>query len=137
MVDTPPRAGSKGSTRLTSTVITDARTGTSQEMASRQKRYAITMAIRTACFISMIFVPGPFRWVLLAAAVFLPYVAVVLANQANTRTTSASIAQATPSPAPQITAGTPAPDLVNGDTARCDDGQDGGEQRWTRHDRVA
>ncbi len=135
MVDTPPGAGSKGSTRLPSTVITDARTGTSREMASRQKRYAITMAIRTACFISMIFVPGPFRWVLLAAAVFLPYIAVVLANQANTRTTAASVAQAAPSPAPQITAGKQMPDLISGDTVT-DDGEDGVDKRWTRHDRV-
>lgn len=67
------------------TVITDARSGTSQELSSRQKRYAITMAFRTACFISMIFVPGPFRWVLFAGAVFLPYVAVIFANQAQQR----------------------------------------------------
>ena len=69
-----------------SAVITDARTSTSLEMSRRIRRYSIAMAFRTACFISMIFVHGSLRWVLLGVAVFLPYVAVVLANQANTRT---------------------------------------------------
>ena len=58
---------------------------TSEEHAGRVKRYAITMAFRTACFIAMIFVPGVWRWVLFACAVFLPYVAVLLANQAHQR----------------------------------------------------
>ena len=53
------------------------------------RRYTITMAFRTACFISMIFVHGAFRWVLFACAVFLPYVAVIFANQANQRTNPA------------------------------------------------
>ena len=66
-------------------VITDARSGASKEMSSRVRRYTYTMAFRTACFISMIFVPGVFRWILFACAVFLPLIAVVLANQANRR----------------------------------------------------
>ena len=66
-------------------VITDARSAASQEQATRQRRYAITMAFRTACFIAMIFVPGGFRWVLFAGAVFLPYIAVIFANQAQQR----------------------------------------------------
>lgn len=94
--------------RATPTVITDARSGTSKEMATRQKRYAITMAFRTACFIAMVFVSGNFRWVLLAGAVFLPYIAVVFANQANTRTPhSIEIPQAGPNDARQLTVGEP------------------------------
>ena len=58
--------------RSSPTVITDARMGTSEEMSSRIRRYTITMAFRTACFISMIFVQGLFRWVLFACAVVLP-----------------------------------------------------------------
>ncbi|HET9647276.1 MAG TPA: DUF3099 domain-containing protein [Microlunatus sp.] len=65
------------------TVITDAHPGASEEMWRRQKRYMITMGFRTACFVCMLFVPGVWRWVLLAGAVLLPYVAVVFANQAN------------------------------------------------------
>ncbi len=67
------------------TVITDAHPGASEEQWRRQKRYMITMGFRTACFVSMLFVPGVWRWVLFAGAVLLPYVAVVFANQANTK----------------------------------------------------
>jgi hypothetical protein len=39
------------------------------------------MGIRTACLILAIFVlHGPFRWVAVAAAVVLPYIAVIFAN---------------------------------------------------------
>ena len=44
-------------------------------MRSRVRRYTLTMAFRTACFISMVFVPGPMRWVLFACALVLPYIA--------------------------------------------------------------
>ena len=74
-----------GSTRGATAVITNARMGNSAEMSSRIRRYTITMAFRTACFLSMILVEGPLRWVLFVAAVVLPYIAVVVANQANER----------------------------------------------------
>lgn len=70
---------------FTPTTITDARPGASEELAGRQRRYAITMAFRTACFIAMVFTPGVFRWILFACAMLLPYVAVIFANQANQR----------------------------------------------------
>ncbi len=66
-------------------MITDAQDSTSAELSRRQKRYVITMLFRLACFIAIFFVPGVWRWVLGAAAVFLPYIAVILANQADTR----------------------------------------------------
>jgi hypothetical protein len=69
-------------------VITTARTGATEEMNSRVRRYTITMAFRTACFLSMIWVPGVFKWILFACALFLPYIAVVFANQANRRSDS-------------------------------------------------
>jgi hypothetical protein len=77
--------GQPGSTRRGSTLITDARSPASAEMHSRVLRYTLTMAFRTACFISMVFVPSPGRWVLFACALVLPYVAVIMANQANQR----------------------------------------------------
>lgn len=43
------------------------------------------MGIRTACFVLAIVTDGPLRWVLVAGAVFLPYVAVVLANATDRR----------------------------------------------------
>jgi hypothetical protein len=55
-------------------------------MAHRQKRYIISMSIRTVCFVAAIVVgSGWLRWVLVAAAFVLPYVAVVMANSAGPR----------------------------------------------------
>jgi hypothetical protein len=77
-------------------------------MSSRVRRYTYTMAFRTACFVAMIFVPGVFRWVLFGCAVFLPLIAVILANQANRRSASRWATAAIPTPAsdaPQLTTG--------------------------------
>ena len=60
--------------------ITSAPKALTADQASRQKRYLISMMIRTACFILAIALPSPFRWVALAGAVALPYFAVVIAN---------------------------------------------------------
>ena len=102
-----PQANRHGGTA----VITDARMSTSAEMSKRIRRYTITMAFRTACFVSMIFVSGPARWVLLAAAIVLPYIAVLFANQANQRTPNRSVTQGVPSDLPQLTVGN---DVVSG-----------------------
>jgi hypothetical protein len=88
-----------------SAVITDARPASSAEMSSRVRRYTITMAFRTACFVSMIFVGGVTRWILFACAVVLPYIAVVLANQANQRQRNSRIASTLPIDQPQLTTG--------------------------------
>ena len=84
MSDSQGRSGAGSSAAVP--LITDARSATSVEHDSRVKRYAVTMAFRTACFVAMIFVDGPLRWVLFAGAVLLPYIAVIVANQANQRT---------------------------------------------------
>ncbi len=64
--------------------ITTAPTSVADDIAGRQRRYLISMAIRTACVIGAVAVgPGLLRWVLFAGAVLLPYVAVVLANAGN------------------------------------------------------
>lgn len=61
--------------------ITTAATSRSAQIAQRQRRYLYSMALRTACVIGAVVAgPGAFRWVLVAGAVFLPYVAVVMAN---------------------------------------------------------
>lgn len=106
-------------------VITDARSGASKEMSSRVRRYTYTMAFRTACFISMIFVPGVFRWILFACAVFLPLIAVVLANQANRRSASrwTSTVESPGSDAPQLTTGQEPPtedEVIAGDSVDTD-----------------
>ncbi|HSX68809.1 DUF3099 domain-containing protein [Nocardioides sp.] len=66
--------------------ITSAPISPADEMAGRMRRYLIAMTIRTLCFIgAVVFRDSWAMWVLLAGAVFLPYVAVVLANAVNRR----------------------------------------------------
>jgi hypothetical protein len=60
--------------------ITSAAESQSEDRHRREKRYAISMGIRTVCFVAAVIVSGPLRWVLIAGAVFLPYTSVVLAN---------------------------------------------------------
>jgi hypothetical protein len=61
--------------------ITSASRPHSQDVRSRTRRYLISMGIRTLCFLlAVVFVGHWYTWVFLAGAVFLPYVAVVLAN---------------------------------------------------------
>lgn len=60
--------------------ITSAQNALTRDQAGRQKRYFISMMIRTACFILTVILPNPWRWIALAGAVTLPYFAVVIAN---------------------------------------------------------
>ena len=65
--------------------ITSASRPHSQDIKGRQKRYLISMGIRTLCFVLAVLTRTLFgghwmMWVFLTGAVFLPYVAVVLAN---------------------------------------------------------
>jgi hypothetical protein len=60
--------------------ITDAPQSVGDEIDGRQRKYLWSMALRTACFVGAIAVHGPVRWVLVAAALILPYLAVVMAN---------------------------------------------------------
>ena len=66
--------------------ITTARSSAADDMRSRQRRYAISMTIRIVCFVAAVAVgPGVLRWVLVAAAVFLPLFAVIMANAGDQR----------------------------------------------------
>ena len=69
--------------------ITSAQRALSDEQAGRTRKYLISMGIRTACVIGAIFIPGWPRWVLIAGAVVLPYLAVVIANGGKQRDTGA------------------------------------------------
>ncbi len=60
--------------------ITNAPLALTRDQAGRQKRYFISMMIRTACFILTVILPSPYRWISLAGAAGLPYFAVVIAN---------------------------------------------------------
>ncbi|MGI8577824.1 MAG: DUF3099 domain-containing protein [Nocardioidaceae bacterium] len=65
--------------------ITSARRSRSDDIKHRQTRYLISMGIRTACFVLAVLTPSPYRWFFVAGALFLPYVAVVLANTSDRR----------------------------------------------------
>lgn len=70
--------------------ITTAGSSPEADLARRQRRYIISMSIRTLCFIgAAIAGMAGITWLwplLILAAVVLPYVAVVNANAATTRT---------------------------------------------------
>ncbi len=65
--------------------ITDAPVAHSQDVRARQTRYLLSMLVRTVCFVLAVFASGPLRWVLIAGALFLPYIAVVFANAGSRR----------------------------------------------------
>ena len=77
-------SGGMASRDTSSVRITTAPTSAADDIAGRQRRYLISMAIRTACVVGAVTVgPGLLRWVLVAGAVLLPYVAVIFANVGN------------------------------------------------------
>ncbi len=63
--------------------ITTARAGHSSDVEARQRRYLLSMLLRTLCFVAAVIASGWLRWVFVAGALFLPYIAVVLANAGN------------------------------------------------------
>ena len=66
--------------------ITTAAASRNDDIRARQRRYLFSMGIRTVCFVAAVIVgQGLAMWVLIAAAVVLPYVAVVMANAASGR----------------------------------------------------
>jgi hypothetical protein len=61
--------------------ITTAPRSRRDDIAGRQRRYVISMTIRTVCFILAVVCIGHwFMWVFITASFVLPYVAVILAN---------------------------------------------------------
>lgn len=65
--------------------VTTAPQSLREDSEQRIHRYLLTMAIRTTCFVLMVVFDGWLRWAFAAGAVFLPYVAVVLANARQPR----------------------------------------------------
>ena len=60
--------------------ITEAGSALSDDLPGRQKKYFISMMIRTACFLLAVFTPSPYRWLFLIGAITLPYISVIVAN---------------------------------------------------------
>lgn len=63
--------------------ITSATRSRSEDVAARQRRYLVSMAVRTACFLAAVFVASWslwLMWIFIIASFILPQVAVVIAN---------------------------------------------------------
>lgn len=67
------------------TLITSAGKSRTLDIEARTNRYLITMALRTACFLAFLVVPGWWKIVCLAGAALLPAIAVLLANASDYR----------------------------------------------------
>lgn len=65
--------------------ITSVAAPLSDDVSARARRYLVQMTIRVVCFVGAVAIDHWTRWVLLAGAVVLPYVAVVLANAGRER----------------------------------------------------
>lgn len=87
----PPYRGDMSSPTDSVHTITGAQRALSDEQTSRTRKYLVSMGIRTACVLGAIVVPGWPRWVLIAGAVVLPYVAVVIANAGKSRDQSGEL----------------------------------------------
>lgn len=62
-----------------------------QERRSRMIKYSIAMSVRVVCIIVGVLVQGPLMWLAFAGAIFLPYFAVVIANNPGTTKKSATL----------------------------------------------
>jgi hypothetical protein len=65
--------------------VTSAPESRTADQVRRLKQYLLTMGIRTACFVLLVVIHHPVRWVFAAGAVFLPFFAVVAANAVRPR----------------------------------------------------
>lgn len=60
--------------------ITDVPESHTDEMHRRMVKYTLAMGIRLACLLLFFFIDAWFRWFFVAGAVFLPWIAVIIAN---------------------------------------------------------
>jgi hypothetical protein len=68
--------------------ITNAQTSFLQEQKGRARRYLFSMSLRTICFVAAVLTQGNLRIAFILGAIFLPYIAVVVANAGRERTYS-------------------------------------------------
>ncbi|WP_030167733.1 DUF3099 domain-containing protein [Spirillospora albida] len=79
--------------------VTDAPLPMSEDIGHRQRRYLVSMGIRTVCFVAAVLTAaaGAPTWcvgLLVVGALFLPYISVVVANGGREPTASASFTPA-------------------------------------------
>jgi len=91
--------------------ITTAQVSLTEDVDRRMRRYLVQMSVRVACFLGAVVLDHWTRWLLVAGAVVLPYLAVVLANAGRERPDDPGTFLAPPSlPAsPSVTGLGPAP----------------------------
>lgn len=82
--------------------ITSAPEPLAVDQARRTRSYLIQMSIRVVCIIGAVLVDGWVRWALVAAAVVLPYSAVLIANAGRDQVTH-DTSPVTPAAAPALT----------------------------------
>ncbi|MCT1691466.1 DUF3099 domain-containing protein [Brevibacterium sp. p3-SID960] len=87
------------------THITDADESHEADTRARSRRYLLSMAIRIICFVLAIVTTGWLRWTCVAGAVFLPWVAVQIANAGKENITRTKTAQIDSPPLPELQAG--------------------------------
>lgn len=66
--------------------ITNAQTSFLEEQKGRTRRYLFSMSLRTICFLAAVVTTGNLRIAFIIGAIFLPYIAVVVANAGRERT---------------------------------------------------
>jgi len=91
--------------------ITTAAASRNADIAARQKRYVLSMSLRSACFVgavttSILGGPALIVWILIGGALVLPYVAVVMANAVSTKTDGFAL-QGADDRHPELLAGPP------------------------------
>ncbi len=87
------------------THITDADESHEADTRARSRRYLLSMAIRITCFVLAIVTTGWVRWACVAGAVFLPWIAVQIANAGKENITRTKTAQIEGPPLPELQAG--------------------------------
>ncbi|WP_427131785.1 DUF3099 domain-containing protein [Pseudarthrobacter sp. S9] len=91
--------------------ITDAAAAHSDEMRQRMIKYAVAMGIRMVCLILIFVVDGWFKIIPVIGAVFLPWIAVVIANGSDrAEIHSDSLLDYVPMGESDAGAGSPAPE---------------------------
>lgn len=65
--------------------ITTLSTSPQDDRSRRMRNYTIMMVLRLLCFLLCLFVTGWLFWLCVAGAVFLPYIAVMIANNVDSR----------------------------------------------------
>ena len=91
--------------------VSSARMSHTEDVNGRMRRYAFSMAVRTACVAAFVIVfPHWSAWFFLPGAVLLPYVSVILANAGRERSPVAVPVPAHVPPADRMIGGGPARD---------------------------